>query len=69
MVRNSPTQVRQNADGGSIKSKRGHGARLRYVAGHYSTSQHNKAARCLSKMAADARKLSQMSLFSREMWL
>ena len=40
MVRNSPIQVRQNADHGSIKTKRCQRARLRYVAGHYSTSQH-----------------------------
>ena len=42
MVRNSPTQVRQSTDRGSIKTKRCQRAQLRYVAGHYNTSQQNK---------------------------
>ena len=42
MVKNSPMQMRKNAERGSIKTKRGQRARLHYVAGHYSTSQQNK---------------------------
>ena len=41
MVRNSPIQVRQNADQGNIKTKRWQCASLRYVEGDYSTSQQN----------------------------
>ena len=44
MVRNSPIHVRQNADHGSIKTKRGQRTRLRYVVGHHSISQQNKGS-------------------------
>ena len=56
MVRNSPMQVWQNADGSSIKTKRGHCPQLHYIAGYHSTSQHNKAGPLFMQ---DGRRCSQ----------
>ena len=68
MFRNSPTQVRQNTDCGGIKTKHCQCAWLRYVVGHHRTSQQNKGGPLCPKMAVDACKHLEMSLFSRKMW-